>query len=193
MSRRRLSESISEGDGISFLVTIAGVHEAAVAEAAGAKGLVLEPGISAEVASATALPLLVRGESPESVRTSEAAAWLLVAEEHADELEAHFAAARDLGLECVVDVQDEDELEHALAIVDPEIILLSPRGAEDGEAAVDRVLELLPDVPAGKLAVAELADASGDDVLALERAGVDAVLIGVAELGGLRAALELGP
>jgi hypothetical protein len=39
------------------------------------------------------------------------------------------------------------------------------------------VLELLPDVPAGKLAVALFADASRDDVLALERAGVDAVVV----------------
>jgi indole-3-glycerol phosphate synthase len=39
------------------------------------------------------------------------------------------------------------------------------------------LLELLPDVPAGKLAIAELASASRDEVLELERAGVDAVLV----------------
>ena len=49
--------------------------------------------------------------------------------------------------------------------------------ADDGQAALDRVLELLHDVPAGKLAIAELADASRDDVEELERAGVDAVLV----------------
>ena len=40
------------------------------------------------------------------------------------------------------------------------------------------MLELLPDVPAGKLAIAELVDATREDVEELERAGVDAVLVG---------------
>jgi indole-3-glycerol phosphate synthase len=51
------------------------------------------------------------------------------------------------------------------------------------------VLELLPDVPAGKLAIAEVDVTSRDEVLALERAGIDAVLVpagSVAELVGER-------
>ena len=60
----------------------------------------------------------------------------------------------------MVDVRDEEELEVALERIDPEIFLLSPREAEDDEEALDRVLELLPDVPAGKLAIAELAAAT---------------------------------
>ena len=39
------------------------------------------------------------------------------------------------------------------------------------------MLQLLPDVPAGKLAIADVAVASRDEVLQLERAGFDAVLI----------------
>jgi len=39
------------------------------------------------------------------------------------------------------------------------------------------VLELLPDVPAGKLAIAGVDVSSRDEVLALERAGIDAVLV----------------
>jgi indole-3-glycerol phosphate synthase len=49
------------------------------------------------------------------------------------------------------------------------------------------VLDLLPDVPAGKLAIAELGSTTRDEVDALERAGVDAVLVStgnVAELVG---------
>ena len=47
------------------------------------------------------------------------------------------------------------------------------------------VLDLLPDVPAGKLAVAEVPVATRDEVAALERAGIDAVIVrggGLAEL-----------
>ena len=43
--------------------------------------------------------------------------------------------ALSLGLECVVDVRDEEELESALERLDPEIFLLSPREAEDDEEA----------------------------------------------------------
>ena len=64
-------------------------------------------------------------------------------------------------------------LEH----VDPEIVLLAADDADEEQSPLDRLLELLPDVPAGKLAIAELADASREDVEELERAGVDAVLV----------------
>ena len=74
-------------------------------------------------------------------------------------------------------VRDDEELERALEHVDPEIVLLTAERAEDEQAPLDRLLELLPDVPAGKLAIAELADASREDVEELERAGVDAVLV----------------
>ena len=52
-----------------------------------------------------------------------------------------------------------------------------PTRRDEEQAPLDRVLELLHDVPAGKLAIAELASASRDDVETLERAGVDAVLV----------------
>ena len=61
-------------------------------------------------------------------------------------------------------VRDEDELEEVLELVDPEILLLSAEEADDGQDHLERLLELLPDIPAGKLAIAELAGASRDDV-----------------------------
>ena len=56
-------------------------------------------------------------------------------------------------------------------------MLLTADTAEEEQSSLDRVLELLPDVPAGKLAIAELVDASREDVEELERAGIDAVLV----------------
>ena len=53
------------------------------------------------------------------------------------------------------------------------------------------MLELLPDVPAGKLVLAELPSANDEDLLALERAGVDAILVPVGKL--LVAGLSGGP
>ncbi|HZU82179.1 MAG TPA: hypothetical protein VE987_04650, partial [Polyangiaceae bacterium] len=60
-SSRRLSERISEGDGISVVVAVETAADAAAAESAGADGVALRapaPGIAA----ATGLPVLLRGD-----------------------------------------------------------------------------------------------------------------------------------
>jgi indole-3-glycerol phosphate synthase len=125
-----------------------------------------------------ALPLLAYGPAPEEAAESAAAAVVLAIEDEDDEA-LHGLADRclDLGLEVVVRIRDDEELERVLEHLDPEIVLLSAERAVTEQAALDRLLELLPDVPAGKLAIAELADASREDVEELERAGVDAVLV----------------
>lgn len=86
--------------------------------------------------------------------------------------------------ETVAAVRDEEELELALDRLDPEIFLLCAP-ADNGEDAVDAVLELLPDVPAGKLAIADVAVTSRHEVLALERAGIDAVLVPAGDVAPL--------
>src|SRR5262249_39536196 len=105
-----------------------------------------------------------------------------------DELEAHYHRLTDGGLECVVDVTNEEELELALERIEPEIFLISPREADEDDDPLDHLLELLPDVPAGKLAIAEVPSADRDVVSALERAGFDAVLVGNADVRGLAGA-----
>jgi indole-3-glycerol phosphate synthase len=113
---------------------------------------------------------------------------VLVAEdfhEDGERLEQLYQEARHLGLECVVEVRDEEELELVLERIDPEIFLLSSHGAQEEQEALDRVLELLPDVPAGKLAIAELPVTTRDEVVALERAGVDAVLVSTGRVSEL--------
>ena len=56
---------------------------------------------------------------------------------------------------------------------------------DSDEDALETLLALLHDVPAGKLAIAELRDASSDDVAELERAGVDAVLVTSGDVAAL--------
>jgi hypothetical protein len=72
-------------------------------------------------------------------------------------------------LELALRVRDEEELERALEELDPELLVLA--------GTLERVLDLLPDVPAGKLVIAELPAATEEDVDELERAGVDAVIV----------------
>ena len=187
---RRLSQAISEGDGISVIVPVDDLEAAKAAQAQRAEGLLVHANLTG-LRDAVSLPILWRADGPlEEARRCGADACLLVAERHADEeggLERLDVEADRLGLEVVVDVRNADELELALELIDPEIFLLSPRDAEDGQAAHERVLELLGDVPAGKLAIADLAVTGRAEVDELERAGMDAVIVGagnVTELVG---------
>jgi indole-3-glycerol phosphate synthase len=173
VTHRRLSQAIAEGDGISVLVHVRDAEGAVRAEEGGAEGIVVRV-VDADVRNRTQLPLLAYGPEPEEAADADA-----VVLQAADEELLHAGAERceELGLEVVVRVRDDDELGHALEHVDPEILLLTPDTAEDEQSPLDRLLELLPDVPAGKLAIAELVDASREEVEELERAGIDAVLV----------------
>jgi indole-3-glycerol phosphate synthase len=184
---RRLSQAISEGDGISIVALVRDVAAATAAEGEGAEGLAVTAPIDG-VREASGLPILFRRDAPpESAHDAGADACLIVVEDHAEEehLEELHARATELGLEIVVDVHDEESLAASLERIEPEIFLLSPREADDDEDEIERILDLLPDVPAGKLAIADLNAATRDDVVALERAGVDAVLVGSASIAHL--------
>jgi len=185
---RLFSQAISEGDGISVIADVDGPDAARAAETQGADGLVVR-GRFDDVRAATDLPILWGATGPlADARAAGADACLLVYANHADDperLERLHAEALELGLDCVVSVEDEDELEAALERVDPEIFLLAGPAERAGD--LEHALELLPDVPAGKLAIAEVMVSSPEDVAELERAGVDAVIVGagnVAELVG---------
>ena len=175
---RRFSQAISEGDGISLLADVDDADTARAAATDGAEAIVVRSDL-ADVREATDLPILwCTGEPLERVRDEGADACLLVLERYADDdgrLEELYAAALDFGLDCVVEVRDEDELRLALDRVDPEIFLLSARRANDD--GLEHVLGLLPDVPAGKLAIAEVDVSGPDEVAELERAGVDGVVV----------------
>ena len=173
---RGLSQAISEGDGISILVEVRDPDGARLAAADGADGLVLR-GLVDGVREVAALPLLVYGPSPRDAAEAAADAVVLGADEEPEHLVQLLDQAGALGLECVVRVRDDDDLERVLDHLDPEILLLSAEEAGEDESPIDRLLSLLHDVPAGKLAVAELVGATRADVDELERAGVDAVLV----------------
>ena len=186
--QRRLSQAISEGDGISLIVPAADAEAARTAEAQGAEGVIVDRELVG-LRDATRLPILWRAQGSPAEALSIGADACLVAAEALDEdtegVERRYAEALDLGLDCVVEVRDSDELEQALERLDPEIFLLSPQRAGRGEDALEHVLDLLPDLPAGKLAIADLEVTSPEEVEELERAGVDAVIVGVSSIAGL--------
>ena len=126
--------------------------------------------------------------SPQQAHDAGADACVLVVaevDEEGDDLVRLHRTALDLGLDCVTAVRDDDELQLALERIDPEILLLSVPRAGDGESPLEPTLDLLPDVPAGKLAVAEVEVTGRADVAELERAGVDAVIVGSGRVADL--------
>jgi hypothetical protein len=186
---RRFSEAISEGDGISLIAEVADPASAREAERQGAEGLLVRDRLDG-VREATTLPIPWAGDGPPAAaREAGADACLLrVAGRpgHDEELEARYAEATGLGLDCVVAVSDEEELAVALERIDPEVLLLSARAAtDDGREPLEQALDLLPDVPAGKLAVADVPVPTRAAVVALERAGMDAVIVDAEDVGEL--------
>jgi len=93
------------------------------------------------------------------------------------ELRAMYEEARGLDLDCLVEVHNAEELQRALEL-DAEVIGINNRDLDAGTVDVSTTYELMPDVPAGKTAVAESGISSRAELEELERVGVDAVLIG---------------
>jgi len=154
---RRLSQAISEGDGISLIVAVDGPEAARRAEADGAEALLVDGDLEA-IRAASALPILTSGAADADARVVGPAEEFELGD----------------GIELVVRVEDEDELESALERLDPELVVLS---AGDADAPLQHVLDLLSDVPAGKLAIADLRGVTQVQIDELERAGVDAVVV----------------
>jgi indole-3-glycerol phosphate synthase len=180
---RRFSQAISEGDGISVIVEVGEPDAARTAEADGAEGVVVRSAL-AGIRDATELPILWRGGgTPEDAQRAGADAVLVVAEEHdedGDGLQALANQVAQLGLDLVVSVSSEEVLERVLELHDPETFHLA---TDDLEHA----LELLTDVPVGKLAIAQASHVTREEVVELERRGMDAVIVparNVAELVG---------
>jgi len=190
---RRLSQAISEGDGISIIALVRDADSARSAEEQGAEGIALIHAVDG-VRDATALPILFRHDAaPEAAGAAGADACLIVIEEHDDEddLEELHGRARDLGLEVVADVHDEESLEQSLERIDPEIFLLSPSEGDDDETPLEIVLDLLAAVPAGKLAIADLPLVTPRETEELELAGCDAVIVATGDIAAM--AGELPP
>ena len=163
---RRLSQAISEGDGISLIVAVDGPGAARDAEERGAEAVLVagREGVEA-IRAATALPIIrFLGDELESGGE-----------------DACIVGARDggvalgAGVELVVRVTHEDELDETLERFDPELVVLS---SGDADEPLQHVLDLLSDVPAGKLVIADTGGATTQAELdELERAGIDAVFV----------------
>jgi indole-3-glycerol phosphate synthase len=187
MADRSFSHAIAEGDGISVIAAVEDADAARAAESQRAEALVVH-GDPAAIRDATSLPILWRADVPLEQATVSADAVMLVFDSLDDDdgrLEELHQQALALGLDCAVEVRDEEELERALDRVDPEIFLLSSIEADDDRSALEVVLDLLAAVPAGKLAIADLPLTTPHEVQELEHAGCDAVIVNARDVSPL--------
>jgi len=182
---RRLSQAISEGDGISLIVPVEGATEAEQAEQQGAEAVLSRDHARlTEIRGATSLPILFHWNGHGADEVSDADACVVEARGDAEWLENVSRTLADQ-FELAFRIEDEEQLASALEHIDPEIFLLAPQEDRDSDDPLENVLELLPDIPAGKLAIADLDVTTPDEIAELERAGVDAVIVASQSIAGL--------
>jgi NAD(P)H-dependent flavin oxidoreductase YrpB (nitropropane dioxygenase family) len=185
---RRLSQALSEGDGISLVARVENGEDAQRAEAEGAEALLIHGGrqqLVDAIRDATSLPLLFYWQREHGAQLAGADACVVDARgDHDRDWLRHVHAQVGDSHEIALRIEDEEHLADALEEFDAEIFILAAPD-RNGEEALEHVLDLLPDVPAGKLAIAELPASDRDDVAALERAGVDGVIVDAPRVGGL--------
>jgi hypothetical protein len=176
------------GEEISFVLRVAEADPALLAAAgtAGVAGLAV-PGDTAPAGfEETWLPVLHKGVLIDPYQLYEsrlggADGVVLIAEAFDGEdeqfTEMQMVAAQ-LGLDVIVQVVDEDEVEQVLDLLDPDSFLIQNRRPGRRDADFEHTFSLLEEVPAGKVVLSEGGIRNRDQVMALESAGVDAAILG---------------
>ncbi len=111
-------------------------------------------------------------------RANEADAILLIAAIlDKNQAKEYLHIAKDLGLSVLFEVHDHKELEMAL-FIDADIIGINNRNLKTMKIDINNTFEIKKEIPSGKIVVSESGIKTRDDILRLEAAGIDAVLIG---------------
>jgi indole-3-glycerol phosphate synthase len=105
------------------------------------------------------------------------AVLLIVAALERPQLYDLYALAKELSLECLVEVHNLKELDTAL-YCNAEIIGINNRNLSTLEVDISTTKDLIKDIPRGKVTVSESGIDSYAQVRELEAVGVDAILVG---------------
>jgi indole-3-glycerol phosphate synthase len=142
----------------------------------------------AEARAACDLPLLRKDFVIDPYQVLEAraagadAVLLIVAALGRERLGELMGAASDLGMDSLIEVHDEDEVEVAVE-AGAELLGINNRDLHSLEVDLGTTFRLMADVPAGTVVVAESGITERGHVADLEDAGVDAILVGEALMG----------
>jgi indole-3-glycerol phosphate synthase len=177
------------GEEISFVLRVKQADRAllGLAEESEVAGLAASIDPLAELSGASPLPMLLTDIIVDAYQLYEcrlagAGGVVLIAaafdDEH-DEIADLYALAGSMGLDVIVEVAEESEVEHVLELLDPDSFLLRNRDEGEGGAVdFEHTFSLLEEVPAGKVVLSQGGVREREQVTALERAGVDAVILG---------------
>jgi indole-3-glycerol phosphate synthase len=94
-----------------------------------------------------------------------------------EKIDTFLTLSHELGMECLVEVHDNDELEKVLK-TEAAIIGINNRNLDTFVTNLDTTLQLRHRIPDDKIVVSESGIKTRADVLMLEDAGIDAILIG---------------
>jgi indole-3-glycerol phosphate synthase len=138
-----------------------------------------------EARAATELPILRKDFTIDPYQLYEAklagadAVLLVVGSLDDSQLGSLYRQARELDLDALVEIHNDEELERALAL-DFDVIGINNRNLEDFSVDIQRTFDLLADVPTGKVVVSESGIHHREQIEELEQVGVDAILVGEA-------------
>ncbi|MDA8944214.1 indole-3-glycerol phosphate synthase TrpC [Porticoccaceae bacterium] len=104
---------------------------------------------------------------------------LIVSALKVSKLEALHAKALELGLDVLVEVHDQPELDIALTIENP-LIGINNRNLHTFEVSLDNTFELLDQIPAERIVITESGIHSSQDVKAMKEKNVHGFLVGEA-------------
>ena len=98
-----------------------------------------------------------------------------------EEIKSFMHLAKKIGMDVVVEVHDENDLEKAL-LSGPEIIGVNNRDLDTFAVSIENTFRLIPKIPNDIIKVSESGINSPEDIVKIRKIGVDAVLIGGAFL-----------
>ena len=102
--------------------------------------------------------------------------WILAALEDAEGA-ALEQAAQELGMDVLLEVHDEEELERALKLSSP-LVGINNRNLRTLEISLETTKRPVPLLPSGKEAVCESGIRSHADILSMQEAGISRLLVG---------------
>lgn len=139
--------------------------------------------IFAKIRQTVSIPMLRKDFTVDDYQIYEAktlganAVLLIVAILEDSKLRDYIQAAHGLGMDALVEAHDRNEVDRALG-AGADIIGINNRNLKDFTMNLDNALSLRKSVPDGITFVAESGIRDREDVIKMEEAGVDAVLVG---------------